>query len=167
MSIKKLIFFIALVLVFIGCLWYYRFSIMEEKSEVSKNKVAGEETISKEGEEPKISEDSRKEILSHLSGNIAVLSPEEPVLGGSWLVNRFWFTKDDNFVYVEYEDGHIMRQILVEIDIEQEPYQYHVIGFFEPAEDGWKLTQGGDAAFSKKLDLYEHDEEIGEWMKRN
>jgi len=120
--------------------------------------------------EPPIIEDkiSREEIMVDVSKKIAEISPQKPVLGGKWHVNRFWFVQDSNKnFYVEYEDGHIFRQILVEAEKKEGKLNYKVIGYFEPGETTWDLKQGEDKFFGSLLDLYEYDEELGKWIRKN
>ncbi|PJE58046.1 MAG: hypothetical protein COU81_02750 [Candidatus Portnoybacteria bacterium CG10_big_fil_rev_8_21_14_0_10_36_7] len=114
--------------------------------------------------------------MDYIANNIASLSPANPVLGGSWYVIRFWFANDDN-VYVEYEDGHVLRRILVEIisgekilangDSQPLPYEYEVRAYFEPGESDWTIKDGSDTMFGKPLKLYEFDQDSDIWTKRN
>ncbi len=109
-----------------------------------------------------------QEIMKDVVLKIGKISPVEPVLGGSWYPIRFWFVKDsDKNFYVEYEDGHILRRILLNVEKKGEKLNYKVIGYFEPGESGWLLKSGTDTYFDKNLDLYEHDEESGLWVKKN
>lgn len=109
---------------------------------------------------------TRNDIMVYVAKNIASLSPTKPVLGGSWYVTRFWFASDSQF-YAEYEDGHIMRKILIEIVTGQnlKPL-YEVKAYFEPGESDWTLKQGKDMIYGKPLDLYEYDQVKG-WIKKN
>ena len=68
----------------------------------------------------------------------------------------------DKDIYVEYEDGHILRRILIESGEE-----YSLIGYFEPGETDWELKDGEDKFFGSQLDLYEFDQESNQWIKRN
>jgi len=105
----------------------------------------------------------REEIMNYTTENIVSLSPQEPVLGGSWHIIRFWFATDSD-IYAEYEDGHVLRQILISV---KEGPDYKVIGYFESGEDGWQIKVGEDTQFGKPLDLYERDNETGKWIKKN
>ena len=131
-----------------------------------------------ESENPPIIEDkiTREEIVDDFPKKIADISPAKPVLGGSWYINRFWFIQNSNKdFYAEYEDGHIMRQILVEARKvypersrgEDDKLEYKVIGYFEPGENDWILKKGEDKFSGVLLDLYEHSEELGRWVKKN
>lgn len=134
-----------------------------EESEVGKNVEGG--AISKGGE----GDDStvfRQAVTRDLSSKIGELSPAEPVLGGSWFITRFWFASDKD-VYIEYEDGHIMRRILIQMGYVDGELEYDVVAYFEPGENDWGLKQGEDTAFGKKLELYEYDDKEGEWVKKN
>ncbi|MBD3282168.1 MAG: hypothetical protein GF387_00995 [Candidatus Portnoybacteria bacterium] len=111
---------------------------------------------------------SRKEVMSDIAQNISDLSPADPVLGGSWYVTRFWFIEGSNkHLYVSYEDGHIARQILVEAEKENNELKYRVLAYFEPGESTWDLKRGEDKFFGSMLELYEYNEELEEWIKKN
>lgn len=105
------------------------------------------------------------EIIDYIEQNVSELSPVEPVLGGKWYAVRFWFVTNYDF-YVEYEDGHILRQILVcARGIDADP-QFNVIAYFEPGENEWVLKKGEDIMLGKKTTLYERDSG-GNWAPRN
>ena len=123
-----------------------------------------------EGEQGDLQESQldRQEIMEDVAGKISDISPVKPVLGGSWYIDRFWFIKDsDENFYVEYEDGHISRQILLSVEKKEDKLNYKVIGYFEPGETTWVLKKGEDSFFGKGLDLYERDEESGRWIRKN
>jgi len=110
----------------------------------------------------------RQEIMQDIAEKIADISPAEPVLGGSWFVSRFWFVKENNEnFYVEYEDGHILRRILLKAEKKGNKIDYELIGYFEPGETTWLLKQGQDPFFGKNLDLYEYNQESKLWLKKN
>jgi hypothetical protein len=114
---------------------------------------------------PATKEITRDEVIKDVSERINEISPVEPVLGGKWYVLRFWFIQDSNKdFYVEYEDGHIMRQILAKTD---QGLNHEIIGVFEPGEVDWELKQGEDKFFGSLLDLYEYNEELEAWIKKN
>ena len=111
---------------------------------------------------------TRQEVMKDASEKISEISPVKPVLGGNWFVTRFWFVQgSDKDFYIEYEDGHILRQILVEAKKDNGKINYKVIAYFEPGQTTWQLKTGEDKFFGHLLDLYEHSEEIGEWLKKN
>lgn len=118
--------------------------------------------------EPVVFQDfSRKEVVKDILDKIADISPNKAVLGSNWYVTRFWFIKDSNKdVYVEYEDGHNLRQILLEAKKNGE-MSYKIIGYFEPGETSWDLKEGEDKFFGSLLELYEYDSEIEAWVKQN
>lgn len=119
---------------------------------------------------PLVNDDTitREEIIADISERIAEISPVKPVLGGNWYVTRFWFIQDSNKdFYVEYEDGHILRQILIEAKKKEGELNYEVIGYFEPGETTWDLKKGEDKFFGSLLDLYEYNEELDSWIKKN
>jgi len=123
---------------------------------------------------------NRQEITKDLSERINEISPIKPTLGGNWYVNRFWFAKDSNEnFYVEYEDGHNLRRILVKAEKEfalspkdeqverGDKLNYKIIGYFEPGENNWILKKGENTLFNSSLDLYEYDNESDCWLKKN
>jgi hypothetical protein len=111
---------------------------------------------------------SREEIFVDFPNKIADISPTKPVLGGNWYINRFWFIQDSNEdFYAEYEDGHIMARILIEAGRNNSGLNYKVVAYFEPGENDWVLKQGEDKFFGEPLDLYEHSEDLGKWVKKN
>jgi len=110
----------------------------------------------------------RPDIMRDIVEKIGNISPVKPVLGGSWFVTRFWFVKDSNEnFYVEYEDGHILRRVLLKAEKKDDEIKYKIIGYFEPGETNWILKQGKDPFFGENLDLYEYDEESRKWVKKN
>ncbi len=110
----------------------------------------------------------RQKVMTDVAEKIGDISPVKSVLGGSWYVNRFWFVEDgDENFYVEYEDGHIFRQVLLNVEKTKDELNYKVIGYFEPGETTWILKKGEDLFFGKGLDLYEYDEESSRWVKKN
>lgn len=109
-----------------------------------------------------------QEIMQDVVEKISEISPVKPVLGGDWYVSRFWFIKDNNEnFYVEYEDGHIFRRVLLSAEKKEDKLNYKVIGYFEPGETTWARKKGEDPFFDRELDLYEYDNESGQWLKKN
>ena len=128
---------------------------------------AGQQT----GNQPNKQAGTNEQILDETSAlihidyvvqNIGSLSPVSPVLGGSWYALRFWFADENNF-YAEYEDGHILRQILLNYDGEN----YRVVGYFEPGEDMYELKSGQDTIFGRDLVRYEKNQETQAWERQN
>jgi len=110
----------------------------------------------------------RQEIIRDVVQKISDISPADSVLGGTWHVTRFWFIKDSNEdFYVEYEDGHIMRQVLLSAEKKENKINYKILGYFEPGEVSWILKEGEDLFLDKSRDLYEHDAETERWIKKN
>jgi len=123
---------------------------------------------------------NRQEITKDLTKKINEISPVKPTLGGNWYVNRFWFAENSNEnFYVEYEDGHILRRVLVRVEKvpatsikdkqagREYKLDYKIIGYFEPGENNWILKKGKDTIFNSNLDLYEYDDESDCWLKKN
>ena len=121
-------------------------------------------------ENPSIVENeiTREEIMDDFMKKIGEISPAKPVLGGNWYINRYWFPQgtNDGF-YAEYEDGHIMRRVLITAEKNDNQPDYKLIAYFEPGENDWVLKQGEDKFSGKPLDLYEHSEELERWVKKN
>jgi len=111
---------------------------------------------------------TREEIFTDFPNKIAEISPIKPVLGGNWYINRFWFIQDSNKdFYAEYEDGHIMARILIEAEKKNSGLEYKVIAYFEPGENDWVLKRGEDKFSGSLMDLYEYNDNLGRWIKRN
>jgi len=107
-------------------------------------------------------------IMEDVAQTIMEISPAKPVLGGHWFVDRFWFVSDsDSDFYVEYEDGHILARVLLQAQEKETGLSYKVVAYFEPGESQWTLKSGQDTQFSKNLDLYEFDDTLGRWTRRN
>jgi hypothetical protein len=61
-------------------------------------------------------EEMKNKVGDHIRENIADLSPEEPVLGGSFYVTKISFPEVDK-AEVEYEDGHIALKAKAEYEL--------------------------------------------------
>lgn len=110
----------------------------------------------------------RDKIMNDLAVKIVQISPVEPVLGGKWFVDRFWFVNgSDKDVYVEYEDGHILRRVLLTVSENGDNFKYDIASYFEPGESDWVLKNGQDTQFGKSLTLYEYDQKAGRWVQKN
>jgi len=135
----------------------------------SNNSQLPKSSLEKEGVKVENSQLARLEIIHDVVEKINKISPVEPVLGGSWHITRFWFVQDSNKdFYVEYEDGHILRQILLEAEKKnKDEIEYKVVGYFEPGETNWILKAGTNPFLGKSLDLFEYSQELGKWIKKN
>jgi hypothetical protein len=135
---------------------YYAIKTWKPASEIPQEQSVVEDII------------TRKQIMTDVSKKIAKISPVKPVLGGKWRVNRLWFVQgsNENF-YVEYEDGHILRRVLIMVKKKDDGLDYKVIAYFEPGEVDWELKDGEDKFFGSSLDLYEYNDELGKWIKKN
>lgn len=172
---KKIIKWLVLILVliFVVAVFYWQdvkkiFSPLSEdilkKNTENENKKE-EISPSPTSEENQKIQETRNDFINYVSKNISSLSPQAPVLGSHWEVNRFWFIKD-SIAYVEYEDGQILRQILVESKETEGKINYKVLGYFEPGNNEWILREGDDPYFGKTGDLYEWDDINKNWKKR-
>jgi len=101
-----------------------------------------------------------QETIEYFNENIDSLSPEKPVLGGSWYITRFSLIDQDH-IYLDYEDGHNMRRLLVE-----KKDNWKVLGFFEPGRDMWQLVEGKDPYLGSSVTIYELTDE-NEWILIN
>lgn len=112
----------------------------------------------------------RAAIMEDVAGKIGEFSPIEPVLGGKWYILRYWFVDgSQNIFYVEYEDGHIIRKLLLTANLLQAPsaIDYKINAYFEPGESDWALKSGEDQNSALPLILYEYDEAAKAWMRKN
>ncbi|MBI4120527.1 MAG: hypothetical protein HY454_03630 [Parcubacteria group bacterium] len=126
----------------------------------------------------------REDVIKFFAENIAQVSPEPPVLGGRWAVNRFRFVNpellesssesrfvegiDTDAVYIEYEDGHIARAFLMTVaPAAGAAPEYKIIGFFEPGPLGYKLISGEDPLRGQPQEIYEYNETGRKWIKVN
>lgn len=114
--------------------------------------------------------DTRQIVMKDVAAKIGQLSPVAPVLGGQWYVTRFWFV-DGSYAtfYAEYEDGHILRQVLLTADTSQAPQKlsYKVNAYFEAGESGWLLKSGKDQESALPLILFEFDQNQNKWVQKN
>lgn len=170
--IKWLILFIVLVLVGVVFFWKDVKKIFLPLNEEIWKKNIENENQKKEEVSPtptdienQKAQNTRNAFMDYVSKNIASLSPQPPVLGGRWGVNRFLFIKD-SIAYVEYEDGQILRQILVESKEADGKIDYKIVGYFEPGNNEWLLKEGDDPYFGKTGDFYEWDDINNIWKKR-
>ncbi|MFH0852409.1 MAG: hypothetical protein V1845_02310 [bacterium] len=160
---KQIIILIILIFILIGGIFLYRQKYQQKGSgTVSPTPTASPETS--------IAKDPREIVMEDAAAKIAELSPEEPVMGGHWFASRFWFIDgSNNTFYVEYEDGHILRQLLLVADTSQAPEKisYAIKAYFTPGESDWVLKSGQDDMSGRSLILYEYNEQVGRWVQKN
>jgi len=161
MSKKQVLILIVLLAVLAGAVLFYRsqagFWPWQKKSavEISASVTPQQKTV-------------RDKIMGDLAQRIGEISPAQPVLGGQWFIDRFWFVAGSDYdFYVEYEDGHIMTRLLLEARKKDDSFDYSMVAYFEPGESDWALKSGQDRQFGKALDLYEYNEAEGKWVKEN
>lgn len=179
MKFKNKIIFI-LILVILVIIGYFIISSYEEgmqmdanhrtkqNSQKEQNNTNNDKLDNKEQEFQKSTESSeeiRQSFIRAVEAQISEFSPVEPVLGGHWQIFRVWFASDLE-AYVEYDDGHIMRRIIL-FAKDAGMSGFEVGAYFEPGQDDWELINGQDILFGKNLDLYEHDDETEAWIKKN
>lgn len=169
---KQAIILLVLLVVLAGAIFLYqqtydRWPWQKKVELASPTATVSPEFGSAVSSTPKI-KTQREKIMEDVAQMIGEISPVEPVLGVHWFIDRFWFVSgSDNIFYVEYEDGHILRRILLEAQEKETGLNYEVVAYFEPGESDWVLRSGKDKQFGKNLDLYEYDEAQGEWVKKN
>lgn len=170
-SKKQAIILIVLIFVLIGGIFLYRQKYDNwpwQKGVVAPAPTATASPAPSGSAEEE--QDARQIVMKDVAAKIAQLSPVEPVLGGQWYVTRFWFI-DGSYAtfYVEYEDGHILRQILLTADTSQAPQKlsYKVDAYFEAGESGWLLRSGKDQESTLPLILFEYDQTAGRWVRKN
>ena len=168
-SKKQIIILAVLILILIGGIFLYRQKYDKWPWQKEVSLVSPTATVSPaESPSPAHPKTVREKIMNDLAVKIAQISPVEPVLGGHWFVDRFWFVNgSDKDVYVEYEDGHILRRVLLTIAESNGSFKYTVAAYFESGESDWVLKSGQDTQFGKSLDLYEYNEVKKEWVKKN
>ena len=141
---------IIILLIIAVLVWVY-FGVFSDQAQAPDN-----DQVNKSGanQEPGLEREAR---MAYAQEHISDLSPAEPVLGGSWYATRFWFAAgQDDLFYVEYEDGHIMRQILLSYNIDtKDESSYKIEAYFEPGEAEWQLVEGQDLLFGQPVELYE------------
>ncbi|TRZ78437.1 hypothetical protein D4R87_00700 [bacterium] len=120
------------------------------------------------------SRDSLEIAFGYVQENISEISPVETVLGGTWYVSRFWTIENSDNVmndserfYVEYEDGHVMNKILLDVFVDEFSISHEVKAVFEPGESDWVLIEGEDLEVGKDVHLYEKDSGSEQWVKKN
>ena len=116
-----------------------------------------------------VAKEPREIVMEDVAARIGQLSPEAAVLGGQWYVLRYWLIGGSySTFYVEYEDGHIMRKLLLTANLSKLPsISYKVNAVFEPGESDWILKTGQDQASALPLILFELDQATGRWTQKN
>ncbi len=170
-SKKQAIILIVLTLVLAGAIFLYWQKYARWPWEKAVSVPAPTATASPTpGSSTEEEQDLRQIVMKDVAAKISQLSPVEPVLGGQWYVTRFWFI-DGSYatLYVEYEDGHILRQILLTADTSQAPAKlsYKVDAYFEAGESGWLLKSGKDQESTLPLILFEFDQGKNKWVQKN
>jgi len=120
-------------------------------------------------------DDFLETAFGYVEENISEISPVKAVLGGTWYVTKFWTIEDENGVvddnaerfYVEYEDGHIMNKMLLDVFVDEFSISHEVKAVFEPGESDWNLIEGEDLEVGKNIYLYEKDSGSEKWIKIN
>lgn len=168
---KQTIILIILLLVLIGGIFLYwqKYDKWPWQKEVSVASPTATASPAASNVSPAV-KGAREIIMEDVVAKIAQFSPEPPVLGGQWFASRFWFVDgSNNTFYVEYEDGHILRQLLLKADTSQAPEKisYTAKAFFLPGESDWVLKSGQDEATGRSLILYEYDQTASRWVQKN
>ncbi len=167
---KQITILIVLLFVLIGAIFLYWQKYDKWPWQKGVSVATPTVTISPEStsSETPQAQTTRGKIMKDLTAKIRQLAPTEPVLGGQWFVDRFWYVSgSDEYVYAEYEDGHILRMILVKATAQGNNLEYKIEAYFEPGESDWLLKSGQDSQRTKDLDLYELNQNTGEWERKN
>jgi len=167
---KSIIILIILLVIAFGAIFLYKTSYQrwpwQKEAVLSSSTPTASPSVS--GTPAPAAAGERKIIMEDVAQTIAAISPVKPVLGGHWFVDRFWFVVgSDSDFYVEYEDGHILRRVLLEAQEKETGLSYQVAAYFESGESDWILKTGQDTQFGKGLDLYEYDQDLKSWVKKN
>ncbi len=167
---KQIIIIVALIILAAAVILYQRltgFGLWPQGSQapsqspdISASALPSESSVAKE---------PRDIVMEDVAKRIGEISPVEPVLGGKWYVLRYWFVDGSySTFYVECEDGHIMRKLLLTADLSQMPkISYSVNAVFEPGESDWILKSGQDQTSSLPLILFELDQKSDRWIQKN
>ena len=169
-SKKQTIILIVLLFVLIGAIFLYWQKYDKWPWQKGVSVPSPTATVSPSGSVLPEEKEAREVIMEDAATKIAQLSPEEAVLGGQWFATRFWFIDGSySTFYVEYEDGHNMRQMLLNADTSQAPSKisYEVKAFFTPGESDWVLQSGKDDFSGRTLILYEYSQADGRWVQKN
>ncbi len=86
-------------------------------------------------------------VTKYIENNIGELSPEEPVLGGSFYVLELDFV-EENIAIVDYEDGHIALTAKVNFEINNN--NEVVINSFEIIPDGSTINRNNTDKTNKE-----------------
>jgi hypothetical protein len=105
------IFLIIAVLVWLGFYLAGNKSLSEETN-VENNQVAQEDSFQEDSIDPQLFD-------NYIRANIAELSPEPAVLGGTFYVTELSMI-NDNLALVSYEDGHIALRAMVGFNVVNE-----------------------------------------------
>ena len=70
--------------------------------------------------------DYKKNVAALLDKNISQLVTEKPLHGGKWFVSKIDFISP-SFVFVEYEDGHDLHAILIQIFRTDKGYSFRAV----------------------------------------
>ena len=70
--------------------------------------------------------DYKENIAALLDKNISQLVTEKPLHGGKWFVSKIDFISP-SFVFVEYEDGHDLHAILIQIFATDKGYSFRAV----------------------------------------
>ncbi len=163
---KQIIILLVLIAILTGAIFLYRLSYDRWPWQESAQVATPTATASLS---PSENLDPRVIVMNDAAAKISQISPEQPVLGGHWFADRFWFIDGSySTFYVEYEDGHILRRLLLTADLSKpDEISYHIEAFFEPGESDWVLKSGKDQNSGLPLILFENDSTSGLWVQKN
>ncbi|MFH1290643.1 MAG: hypothetical protein ABIH92_04510 [Nanoarchaeota archaeon] len=160
---KKTLFTIVLVfvIIFLGYKYMQKDDGVEE--EKTPEQIEQEEQVAQEAEE-----NAREIIMLAAAQQMNDLSPHETI--GKWFPVKFWFDRNDTdnqYVYIDYEDGHMMYRMLTEVLEVDNGLEFSIIGKFESGDEEWELTEGEDYLYGKVFDIYNWNPDTNHSVKVN
>lgn len=108
----------------------------------------------------------RETFVDYINEHISELAPEEAVLGGTWHAIKIEFAAPEdepenfNAIYVTYEDGHILKKILLSVPDREEPSKMTMAAYFDPGNTtDWEIIEGTDTAKSSEKTVVDENGE--------
>ncbi len=163
---KKIVFTIIIAGFLAAAVFTFTIQSNQYSKEVEEKKQ--ENVIVEEKAVKEKMENSRTDIMLAVSQQMNGLSPYETT--GMWFPVKFWFDRNDaenQYVYVDYEDGHYMYRVLLEVFEVDNGLEFSIIGKFELGEDEWGLKEGVDTLYGKIFDIYNWNPDTNQANKIN
>lgn len=97
--------------------------------------------------------ETRQLFIDYIKTNIKDLTPEAASVGGTWFVTKVEFAfpegapENFNAIYVQYEDGHDARRILLSVADQTKTSAMTRVAYFKSGTStDWVLSEGADTA---------------------